>query len=145
MSVEALFITAFVLILLEIFIPSLGLLTFGGFAAFATGIILLFLNDIDNFYGINREIVAGIGALIFITFAIFGYYIQRTYRTKTTTGVEAMIGQDVMVIAWSGNKGRIEFEGEAWKAVGEGDIKSGDAVTIKNHDKMTLTVTKKDN
>ncbi len=142
MSVEALFITAIVLILLEVFIPSLGLLTFGGFVAFSTGIIILFMSDATDFYGLSFEVVAAIGLLIFITYVILGYYVLKIYKRKTTTGVEAMIGQQVMVIAWTGNKGRIEFEGEAWKAVGEGDIQSGDAVTITDMNKMTLTVLK---
>ena len=142
MSVEALFITALILILLELFFPSLGLLTFGGFVAFSTGLILLFLSDTQNFYGLSFEVVVAIGLLIFMTYVILGYYILKIYKRKSTTGIESMIGQQVMAIKWMGNKGRIEFEGEAWNAVGEGDIKSGDAVTITNIDKMTLTVKK---
>lgn len=142
MSVEALFITALVLILIEIFVPSAGLLTLGGFVAFCVGVVLLLLSDVTHFYGLSVESVIAIGTLIFITFAAFGYYVLKIYGRKTTTGIESMIGQQVMVIAWTGNKGRIEFEGEAWRAIGEGDITSGDAVTIIEYDNMTLTVKK---
>ena len=142
MSVEALFITALVLVLIEIFVPSAGLLTLGGFVAFCAGVILLLMSDTTHFYGLSVEIVIAIGVLIFITFAAFGYYVLKIYGRKTTTGIEAMIGQEVMVIAWTGNKGRIEFEGEAWRAVGDGDIQSGDVVRILDYDNMTLTVKK---
>jgi membrane-bound serine protease (ClpP class) len=143
MTIEALFITALALIIIEIFVPSAGLLTFGGFVAFCAGLILLFLSDTQNFYGLSVESVGAIGVLIFITFFAFGYYVLKIYGKKITTGVESMIGKEVMVIAWTGNKGRIEYEGEAWRAIGDGDIKSGDVVLIQGYDNMTLSVTKK--
>jgi len=123
-------------------VPSAGLLTLGGFAAFCAGVVLLLMSDSGDFYGLSIEIVIAIGLLIFITFAIFGYYVLKIYKRDKTTGIESMIGKQVMVIAWTGNKGRIEYEGEAWRAIGDGDIQSGDAVTILDYQNMTLTVKK---
>jgi membrane-bound serine protease (ClpP class) len=142
MSVEALFITALVLILIEIFVPSAGLLTLGGFVAFCAGVILLLMSDTTHFYGLSVEIVIAIGLLIFITFAAFGYYVLKIYGRKTTTGVESMIGKDVAVLDWKGSEGRVEYEGEAWRATSDDNIKKGDNVTIQNYHNMTLTVKK---
>jgi len=144
MSVEALFITAACLILLELFIPSLGVLTFGGFVAFSTGIILLFLNEAGDFYGLDIEIVAAIGLLIFITYITFGYYIFKIYRRKNTTGIESMIGQSVTITQWNDNEGQADFEGEDWRATSNDTFKKGDIATIVTCKKMTLTLIKKE-
>lgn len=142
MSVEALFVTATCLILLELFIPSLGLLTFGGFVAFSTGIIILFMNDMDNFYGLDIEIVAAIGLLIFLTYAIFGYYLLKIYRRKSTTGVESMIGQSVTITIWNETDGKVTFEGEDWKAISNDAFQPNDTAIITACEKNTLTLKK---
>jgi membrane-bound serine protease (ClpP class) len=142
MSVEALFITAIALLLLELFVPSAGLLTFGGFAAFCTGVVILLANGAGEFYGLSVEVVIAIGLLIFVTFAIFGFYILKTYKKAPKTGVEAMIGQQAEVTSWSKTKGKVFFDGEDWRALSDTSFNKGDIVTITQHNKMTLTVKK---
>ena len=142
MSVEALFVTAAVLLLIELFVPSAGLLTFGGFAAFCAGVIILLLSDATEFYGLSVEIVAAIGLLIFAIFAMFGYYVFKIYKRKTTTGTEAMIGDTATIKSWKGTSGIVTYEGEDWKAKSDSDFKKGDMVMITELNKMTLTVQK---
>lgn len=141
-SPEALFITALTLVLLEFFIPAFGMLSFGGFAAFSIGAMMLILSDADHFYGLDTEVVIAIGLLIFITFAVFFYYVARQMRVKTTTGTEAMIGETVTVTRWDGSEGSILFEGEDWRAQSDAPLKKDDRVKIISIDKNTVTVKK---
>lgn len=142
MSVEALFITAIALLLMELFVPSAGLLTFGGFAAFCTGVIILLLDGAGEFYGLSIEIVIAIGLLIFATFATFGFYILKTYKRAPKTGADAMIGKQAEVTSWSKTKGKVFYDGEDWQATSDESFNKGDIVTITSIKKMTLTVKK---
>ncbi len=144
MSVEALFITAVTLLLMELFVPSAGLLTFGGFTAFCAGIVILLLDGAGEFYGLSIEIVIAIGLLIFVTFATFGFYILKTYKRAPKTGMDAMINQKAEVTSWTKTKGKVFYDGEDWQATSESSLNKGDIVTITNINKMTLTVKKKD-
>lgn len=142
MSVEALFITAITLLLMELFVPSAGLLTFGGFAAFCTGIVILLIDGAGEFYGLSIEVVIAIGLLIFITFAVFGFYVLKTYKKAAKTGIDAMIGDNAKVTSWDGDKGKIFYDGEDWQAISTDKINAGDTITITACDKNTLTVKK---
>lgn len=142
MSVEALFITAIALLLMELFVPSAGLLTFGGFAAFCTGIVILLIDGTAEFYGLSIEVVIAIGLLIFITFATFGFYILKTYKRAPKTGVDAMVGKNAEVTSWSKTKGKVFYDGEDWQATSDTSFNKGDIVTITQYKKMTLTVEK---
>jgi membrane-bound serine protease (ClpP class) len=142
MSVEALFITAITLLLMELFVPSAGLLTFGGFAAFCTGVTILLIDGAGEFYGLSIEVIIAIGLLIFITFATFGFYILKTYKRAPKTGIDAMIGKQAEVTSWSKTKGKIFYDGEDWQAMSNQQLNKGDIVTITDIKKMTLTVKK---
>lgn len=142
MTVEALFLIAFILLILEAFIPSLGLLGLGGFIAFLAGLVVMVQSDMRSFYGLSFEAIAALGCLIFLTFGIFGYFLYRSFRKKVETGTESMIGQNATVKSWQGEKGKIVFEGEDWRAKSESAIKKGDTVRITGYRNMTLTVEK---
>lgn len=142
MTVEALFIVAFILLLLEAFVPSLGILGLGGFIAFVSGLIVMVNSDMAHFYGISFGAITAVGCLIFLSFALFGVFAYRSFRKKVTAGAEAMIGSPAAVTSWNGHKGKVVYEGEDWRAVSDNTFKKGDTVHITALDKMTLTVEK---
>ncbi len=144
MSVEALFITAIALLITEIFVPSAGLLTFGGFAAFCTGVVILLLDGAGEFYGLDIEIVIAIGVLIFLTFALLGFYVLKTYKRAPKTGVESMIGDTATVTSWSQQSGKVFYDGEDWQATSEQTetFTNGEKVTIIKQNKTTLIIEK---
>ena len=143
MSVETLFLIAFILLIAEAFIPSLGLLGLGGFIAFVSGVAILLNAGETHFYGLTIESVIALGVLIFLAFAVFGYFVFRTFGKKPTTGTEYMIGQTATVKSWTKGKGIVTFEGEDWNATSDDAISKGDDVTIVAYDKMKLIVNKK--
>jgi len=142
MTVETLFLIAFILLIAEAFIPSLGLLGFGGFIVFVSGVILMINAEMTHFYGLSLQSVIALGTLLFFSFALFGYFMMKSFQKKITTGIEYMEGQKAEVKNWSGKKGHIVFEGEDWRATCEQPLNMGDIVTITGYNKMTLTVDK---
>lgn len=142
MTVEALFLIAFILLILEAFVPSLGIFGLGGFIAFVSGLVVMFNSDMGTFYGLSFGAIAALGCLIFLSFAVFGIFAYRSFRKKVTTGTEAMIGQSATVTIWNGHKGKVVYEGEDWRAASDNIFKKGDIVRITGLDKMTLTVEK---
>ncbi len=145
MSVETLFLIAFILLIAEAFIPSLGLLGFGGFIAFVGGVIVMINNDMTHFMGLSLQSVIALGTLVFLSAAIFFVFLIKSFKKRISTGIEYMRGERAEVTSWKNRKGQIMFEGETWRAISDDKIVAGDDVTITGYHKMTLTVEKKEN
>lgn len=145
MSVETLFLIAFILLIAEAFIPSLGLLGFGGFIAFVSGVIVMINSDMTHFMGLSIQSIIALGTLVFLSAAIFFVFLIKSFKKRISTGIEYMKGEPAAVKKWKNGKGLIEFEGEDWRAVSDDEIKSDDTVIITGYNKMTLTVEKKEN
>lgn len=145
MTVETLFLIAFILLIAEAFIPSLGLLGFGGFIAFVVGVITMINLEMTHFLGMSLQSIIALGTLIFLSAGIFFIYLIKSFKKKIVTGIEYMKGETAEVTSWKNTKGKIIFEGEIWRATSSDILISGDTVTITGYNKMTLTVTKKEN
>jgi len=144
MTVETLFLIAFILLIAEAFIPSLGLLGFGGFIAFVGGVVVMVNNDITHFLGLSLQSIIALGVLIFASAAVFFIFLIKSFKKKIETGIEYMKGEPAKVYSWKNKKGLVVFEGENWRAISDDILKSDDIVIITGYDKMTLTVIKKD-
>lgn len=142
MSIEFLFILAFILLLLELVIPSLGTLGVAGFIAFVAGMVGMLNQGITEFYGLSVEMVAAIGLSVFAIFGIGSYFIYKSFRKKVQTGIESMIGKTATVTSWDGLKGKIAYEGEDWRATSLATLSAGDTVRITQYNNLTLTVEK---
>lgn len=142
MSVETLFIIAVILLVLEIFVPSMGIIGFGAFLSFVTGVVILIQTETSEFYGISIQAIIALGCLVFLAFACCGYFLFKSHRKPVETGVESMIGQKATVKSWSKSSGIVVFEGEEWRATSDDPLKSGDTTIIDSYTQMTLTVKK---
>lgn len=142
MTVEFLFIIAFILLAIELIVVSMGAFGIIAFIAFIYGLVLMQQHGMDDFYGLNFEIVAAIGFSIFVLFAVGGYYAFKAFGKKIETGIESMIGKSATVTQWAGRKGKIIFEGEDWRASASNTFKNGDTVIITGYKNLTLTVEK---
>ena len=140
MTVETLFLIAFILLIAEAFIPSLGLLGFGGFIAFVVGVVTMISADMTHFLGLSLQSIIALGTLIFSSAAVFGFFLFKSFRKRISTGIEYMRGENAEVVSWKNDKGNIIFEGENWRAISDDTLKSGDTITITGYNKMTLTV-----
>ncbi|MBK1692521.1 NfeD family protein [Ectothiorhodospira mobilis] len=134
----ALILVGVVLMIAEAFVPSLGILGFGGVAAFVFGSIILV--DEGNL-GISIPLIGGtalVSALFFVW--VLGRFFQMR-RRHVTTGREEMIGAVGTALKdFSGGSGRIRVHGESWLARSEIPVSQGETVRVTAMDGLTLTV-----
>lgn len=134
-----LIIFAIVLFLLEIKIPSYGLLTIGGVTSLIMGSIMLFDSPLP-FLQVSWEVILTVVlmSIIFFVFAI-GMAV-RTHRKKPATGKEGMIGEIGEAFTAINPEGKIKLHGEFWKAMSDQPIKKGQKVQVTKYDGVTLQV-----
>jgi len=126
-----------VLFLLEIKIPSYGLLTIGGIVSLVLGSLMLVDSPLP-FLQISWKVI--LGATITITlFFIFAIgFALRAYRKKPSTGKEGLVGEEGITIVALSPTGQIEIHGEIWKAVSDQKIKKGQQVIVEEVDSQHL-------
>jgi membrane-bound serine protease (ClpP class) len=134
-----LIIFAIILFLLEIKIPSFGLLTIGGVISMVMGSIMLFDSELP-FMRIAWEVIAVVVTLttLFFIFAI-GMAV-RTHRKKPTTGQQGMVGEVGEVYKKLDPHGTVIIHGEYWKATSESKIDKGTKVKVIECDNKHLTI-----
>jgi membrane-bound serine protease (ClpP class) len=122
-----LIVFAIVLFLLEIKIPSYGILSIGGVVSLIIGSVMLIDSSLP-FLQISWKVILGaaITTTLFFLFAI-GLAL-RTFRKKPTTGKEGLVGEEGIVIEDLKPMGVIEVHGEIWKAIAEKRIKKGSSL-----------------
>jgi membrane-bound serine protease (ClpP class) len=137
----ALILFAIILFLLEIKIPSYGILSIGGVIAMVLGSVMLIDSPLP-FMRISWQVIAGatITTGAFFVFAI-GMAL-RAQRLQPTTGVEGMVGEKGTTITDLKPDGQVEVHGEIWNAVCDGRIRKGQPVVIESvdHDHLQLKV-----
>jgi len=126
-----------VLFLLEIKIPSYGLLTIGGVISLVLGSIMLIDSPLP-FLQISWKII--LGATITITlFFIFAIgFVLKAHRKKPSTGKEGLIDEEGVTIETLNPTGQIEIHGEIWKAISDEKIKKGQRVIVQEVDSRHL-------
>ena len=125
----ALIIFAIILFLLEIKIPSYGLLTIGGVISLVMGSVMLFESPLP-FLRLSWQVITFVVVLsvLFFVFAI-GMAI-RTHRKKPTTGDVGLIGEIGEVFKPLNPEGMVKVHGEYWKAVSKVPCKKGQKVRV---------------
>lgn len=126
-----------VLFLLEIKIPSYGLLTIGGIISLVLGSLMLVDSPLP-FLQISWKVI--LGATITITlFFIFAIgFALRAYRKKPSTGKEGLVGEEGKTVEPLSPTGQIEIHGEIWKAFSDQKIKKGQQVIVEEVDPKHL-------
>lgn len=136
----ALMLLGFILIAVELFVPSFGILGIGGIAAVVFGSIILFDTDVPGFM-VNTGLIAAMGLFSALTFAALIYLVARSHRNPRVTGKEALIGREAESIAdFHQGRGRVHIDGEDWSARGDASIRRGDLVTIEAAEGLILKV-----
>jgi membrane-bound serine protease (ClpP class) len=133
---------AVVMFLLEIKVPSYGVLTIGGVISFTLGSMML-VDSPEEYLNISMSVIAP--SAIF-TAAFFFFLVGAAVRVqskKTKTGKEGMIGAqgeaDSMIS--ESKPGKIFVMGELWDAVSQTDnIKKGQSVEVTGQTGLVLSV-----
>jgi membrane-bound serine protease (ClpP class) len=136
----ALILLAVGLFVLEVFVPSHGILGVGGVVAFFLGALMLF-DRADPAFRLSLAYIIP-GTLLTAAFVLWVVGAGlRAQRLPVTTGKEAMLGQVATVVTRiDPSGGKVFFDGEYWNAVSDSAVEPGQAVRIVGIDGLTLKV-----
>lgn len=126
---------AFILLFVDLFVPSLGLLTIGGLGLMVAGSYVLF--DASQGVEIYRPLIWGVAIGIGLMFAAIGGFALAVLRRKPTTGREGMIGMVGTVRQPLHPDGMIYIDGALWQASIAAD--APDAAAIRERVPVTVT------
>jgi membrane-bound serine protease (ClpP class) len=114
----ALMALAFVLLVLDVRLPSHGVLTIGAVISLIFG-ALIFFNSGGPYQGpqVNPLVVYTVGAVVGAIGLSIVTVVVRVQRRRVTTGVEGMIGSLVIASTALLPEGRVSYQGEDWTAV----------------------------
>jgi Membrane-bound serine protease (ClpP class) len=140
----ALIVLAVILFVLEIYVPSHGVLGVGGVVAFFLGALMLFNRAAPGFHlSLWYVVPATVVTAVFFLFVVAAGL--KAQRRPPQTGAEAMIGQVAPALTdIDANSGRVFVEGEYWNAVSDVNIAKGEQVRIKGLEGLTLKVEPQD-
>lgn len=114
----ALMVLAFVLLVLDIRLPTHGILTGGAVISLIVG-SLLFFNSGGPYDGpkINPLVVYVISGFVGLIGLMLVAFIVRAQRMPVSTGAEGMVGSKVKALTPLLPEGRVRYAGEDWAAV----------------------------
>ena len=120
---------AIILFLLEIKIPSFGVLSIGGVISLVMGSVMLFDSPL-SFVQVSWQVIFGVVvvSVLFFVFAI-GMAVK-TARTKPTTGKAGLIGEIGEVYKPLNPTGTVKLHGEYWKAVCDKKVSKGKRIKV---------------
>ena len=130
---------ALVLFIAEVKVASYGLLTVGGVVAFVLGATMLF-DAPGSLVRVSWSVIVPATLLTAGFFAFVMGLAWRTYRSRPTTGKEALVGEHGRVTARIDPVGGVSVHGELWRARAEEPIEAGTEVVVVGVDGLTVTV-----
>lgn len=139
-----LILLAIILFLLEIKIPSYGVLTIGGVISFLVGSIMLY-DPQTPFVKVSWEVIAvvTIATVLFFVFAV-GMGIRAQAGKKVGGREEIMESTAKALEDFKEESGQVLFEGEIWQATSADPILKGEIVKVIHLEGLKMTVKKVD-
>ena len=135
----ALLVLGIVFMVAEAFMPSFGILGFGGVAAFVIGAAMLVNTDIPA-YRVSYSVIAGAAAFSAAFLILLVGYLWRAQGRKAVSGAEQLIGSEALVLSWKEGEGYVWAQGERWSARGDRHFAPGQRLKIRRLDGLTLIV-----
>jgi membrane-bound serine protease (ClpP class) len=136
----ALVLLGIALLVAEAFLPTFGIVGFGGIAALVLGATMLIDTDVPGFAIAWPVIVTTAAASAGFLLLVAGFALH-AQRRPVVTGREQMIGSRGKVLSWSDRSGRVFVQGENWQAVSDAPLAVGQFVTVRDLRSLTLVVT----
>jgi membrane-bound serine protease (ClpP class) len=132
---------AFVVFLVDLYLPSHGALTIGGIASFVLGSFLLSNSVNSPATSISRLAILTVTLLISAFFIFAVGAVVRTRLTRSTTGREGMLGTTGTVKKVLDPEGLVYVSGELWRARSlNGEIPIGTMVRVVDVEGLTVIV-----
>lgn len=137
----ALLFLAVVLWVLEVKIPSFGMLTLGGAISFVLGAMMLF-RDADPALRASLNLIIAVGITIALVALALARLAFKAQRGRVATGHEGLLDELALVSAAieAGSPGKVRLHGEIWNAESDIEVGVGDRVRVLQVDGMTLRV-----
>jgi membrane-bound serine protease (ClpP class) len=127
------------LMIAEHFLPTFGIVGFGGIAAFVLGSLLMFDANVPGFT--LSWIVVALAAAASAGFLLVALgLVWKAHRRTVTTGDPALLGHIAEVVTWSGGEGEVHLHGERWRARSHVPLAPGQAVRVVARKDLTLVV-----
>ena len=108
---------AFLLFVVDLFVPSFGTLTVGGVVSFVLGSYLLIGEDAPPGFEIARPVIWTVTALLVAFFLFVGASVLRARFRRPATGREGLLGDVGIVRRALDPRGVVHLQGELWQAV----------------------------
>ncbi len=137
----ALLLLAGVLWVLEIKIPSFGMLTLAGAISFCLGAMMLF-RDVDPALRASLRLIVAVGITIGLVALALGRLGLKAQFRRVATGSEGLLDELGLVSSGItvGAPGKVRLHGEIWNAEAEVAVPEGYRVRVVQVDGMTLRV-----
>ncbi len=130
-----------ILFLLEIKVPSYGILTIGGIVSLVLGGVML-IDSPEPYLRVSWYVIAAV-VIVFVGF--FGFavrYVVKTHRSQVTTGAEGLVGLIGKVKQKLDPAGLVLVAGELWRARADEPIEKDERVKVISSDGMEIKVKK---
>jgi len=139
----ALIVLAVILFVIDIKVPSHGVLSAGGVVSLLLGSFMLVGGKNSPMISVSVGLIFGMAGTTaaFFIFALSKAIIAQ--KKSVISGKEGMIGETGYVIKWHGSRGFVLIHGERWKAEIEDNsrvVEQGDRVRIKDMRDLILIV-----
>jgi len=118
-----------ILFLLEVKVPSYGMLTVGGILALTFGSLMLIGSD-EPTQQISRGVIAATVTVCSAFFILAVTFVVRTQRTRFVSGAEGMVGERGRAVEAFTGQGRVFVHSEYWDAVCDQPLQADDPVEI---------------
>lgn len=128
-----------VLMIVELTLPSFGLIGFSGIVAFALGSIFLIDTGVPG-YGVSKSLVGMLSVITSSLLMMFLIWLRRLHSMPVATGPEEMLNKVATVISWENDAGRIRLRGTSWAARSDTALSRGQKVRVTAVDGLTIDV-----
>ena len=129
-----------VLMAVEAFVPSFGVLGVGGVVAFVLGSLMLIDTDVPGM-AISRGLIAAIAVAGGLFMLAIITLLARFYRRPVAVSVSrSMLGQVAQAVAVQGRQGSVRIQGVWWQIVAAEPLREGQWVEVCGQQGLTLQV-----
>lgn len=137
-----LILLAIVLFILEIKVPSYGMLTVGGIISMALGSLML-IETSEPYMQISRAVIFATVAVSAGFFSLVLYFVVRAQKRRFVSGAEGLAGERGEAVTPVHEDGRVFVHGEYWNAYAAEPIDKGARIeVVRVAENMRLEVKK---
>lgn len=141
----AMIVLAFVLLIMDLFAPTHGVLTFGAIVSFIIGSVILFQTD-SPLMRVSYSLIGAMTVMTSVFFiAIVGSGIKAQFRKKES-GKERLVGATARARSDLKPEGKVFLDGALWRAISDDGqpIQAGETVQVERIEGLTVYVRKVD-